>query len=95
MVLALGQFVTEFGDVEYVMFETVLAIDERDANEIHREFYGTTFGPKVAMLEGAVKHSAFDEHRGGVEHLLGMLRKLTTQRNNIIHGETFSYLSWR
>ena len=41
------------------------------------------------MLEERIKHDAFDEHREGVDHLVLMLRKLTSQRNNIIHGETF------
>ena len=40
------------------------------------------------MLETWLEHSAFDEHRAGVDHLIGMLRKLTSQRNNIIHGES-------
>jgi hypothetical protein len=89
MIEALGQFVTEVGDVENVMFETILAVAAEDANEVHRTFYNETFGPKVTMLEKRLEHSAFDEHRGGLDHLIGMLRKLTSQRNNIIHGETF------
>jgi hypothetical protein len=51
MTLALGAFVTEVGDVEYVMFETILAVAEEEPNEVHRAFYNETFGPKVAMLE--------------------------------------------
>jgi hypothetical protein len=47
------------------------------------------FGPKVTMLEKRVKHSAFDEHRDALDHLIRMLEKLTSQRNNVIHGETF------
>ena len=91
MIEALGRFVTEVGDVEYVMFETILAVaTEEDANEVHRAFYNETFGPKVAMLEKRLEHSAFDEHRDGLNHLIRMLRKLTSQRNNIIHGETFN-----
>ncbi len=89
MILALGHFVTVVGEVEYVMFETILAVAEEDANEVHRAFYSKTFGPKVDMLVTRLEHSAFDEHREGVDHLIGMLRKLTPQRNNIIHGETF------
>jgi hypothetical protein len=89
MVLALGRFVTEVGEVENVMFETILAVAQEYANEVHRRFYQETFGPKVKMLEGRVKHDAFDEHREGVDYLVAMLRKLTSQRNNIIHGETF------
>ncbi len=30
MILALGEFVTSVGDVEYVMFETILAVAEED-----------------------------------------------------------------
>jgi hypothetical protein len=56
---------------------------------VHRAFYSETFGPKVTMLEKRLEHSAFDEHRAGLNHLIRMLRKLTSQRNNIIHGETF------
>jgi hypothetical protein len=89
MELALGHFVTEVGEVEYVMFETILAVHEGDANELHSQFYGETFGPKVTMIESALKHPAFDEHRESVEHILTMLRRLTSQRNNIVHGETF------
>src|SRR5205823_6170227 len=62
---------------------------KEDANEVHRAFYNETFGPKVTMLEKRLEHSAFDEHRAGLNHLIRMLRKLTSQRNNIIHGETF------
>ena len=51
MIQALGGFVTEVGDVEYVMFETILAVAEEDANEVHRAFYNETFGRKVTMLE--------------------------------------------
>jgi hypothetical protein len=90
MIEALGRFVTEVGDVEYVMFETILAVAEEDANEVHRAFYNETFGPKVTMLEKRLEHSAFDEHQAGLNHLIRMLRKLTSQRNNIIHGETFN-----
>jgi hypothetical protein len=87
--------VTEVGDVEYVMFATILAVTaEKDANEVHRAFYNETFGPKVAMPEKRLEHSAFDEHQDGLNHLIRMLRKLTTQRNNIIHGEIF-YLTRR
>jgi len=89
MIWALGQFVTEVGDVENVMFETILAVAAEDANEVHRTFYNETFGGKVKMLEKRLEHSAFDEHRAGLDHLIGMLRKLTSRRNNIIHGETF------
>jgi hypothetical protein len=39
MTLALGAFVTEVGDVEYVMFETILAVAEKEPNEVHRAFY--------------------------------------------------------
>jgi hypothetical protein len=94
MTLALGAFVTEVGDVEYVMFETILAVAEEEPNEVHRAFYNETFGPKVAMLEKRLEHSAFDEHRASLDHLIQMLKKLTSQRNNIIHGETF-YISRR
>jgi len=90
MIEALGRFVTEVGDVEYVMFETILAVAKEDANEVHRAFYNETFGPKVTMLEMRLEHSAFDEHQAGLNHLIRMLRKLTSQRNNIIHGETFN-----
>ena len=89
MIEALGRFVTEVGDVEYVMFETILAVAEEDANEVHRAFYNDTFGPKVAMLEKRLAHSAFDEHRAGLNHLIRMLKKLVSQRNNMIYGETF------
>ncbi len=89
MVVVLGRFVTEVGEVENVMFETILAVAQEDANEVHRRFYQETFGPKVKMLEERVKHDAFDEHREGVDYLVSMLRKLASQRNNIIHGETF------
>ena len=89
MVVALGRFVTEVGEVENVMFETILAVAEEDANEVHRRFYQETLAPKVKMLEEQVKHDAFDERREGVDHLVLMLSKLTSQRNNIIHGETF------
>jgi hypothetical protein len=86
---ALGRFVTEVGDVEYVMFETILATSEKDASEVHRAFYNETFGGKVKMLEKQLEHSAFDEHRADLNHLIEMLRKLTSHRNSIIHGETF------
>jgi len=89
MIEALGQFVTEVGDVEYAMFEMILAVAEEDANEVHRAFYNETFGPKVTLLAKRLEHSAFDEHRAGLNHLIRMLSKLTSQRNNIIHGETF------
>jgi hypothetical protein len=89
MIEVLGSFVTEVGDVEYVMFETLLAVAEEDANDVHRAFYNETFGSKVTMLETRLEHSAFDEHRADLDHLIQMLRKLTSQRNNIIHGETF------
>ena len=89
MIVALGRFVTEVGEVENVMFETILAVTAEDANDVHRRFYQETFGPKVKMLEERVMHDAFDEHRGGVDHLVSMLKKLVSQRNNIIHGETF------
>jgi len=89
MIEALGRFVTEVGDVEYVMFETILAVAEEDANEVHRAFYNETFGGKVTMLERRLEHSAFDEHQASLNHLIRMLRKLASQRNNIIHGETF------
>lgn len=90
MVVALGRFVTEVGEVENVMFETILAVSaEEDTNDIHRSFYRETFGPKVKMLEERIKHDAFDEHRKGVDYLVLMLKKLTSQRNNIIHAETF------
>ena len=55
MVGALGRFVTEVGEVENVMFETILAVAQEDANEIHRRFYQETFGPKVKMLEERVR----------------------------------------
>jgi hypothetical protein len=42
MIEALGRFVTEVGDVEYVMFGTILAVAEEDANEVHRAFYNET-----------------------------------------------------
>lgn len=86
---ALGRFVTEVGEVENVMFETILAVATENANEVHKKFYSLTFGPKVEMLEKIVQHTAFDEHRTAIDHLIGMLKTLVSQRNNIIHGETF------
>src|SRR5262249_6148208 len=93
MVSALGGFVTEVGDVEYVMFETILAVVEEDPNEMHRVFYSETFAQKVTMLEKRLEQSAFDEHRRSLINLIQKLRKLTSQRNNIIHGETFCIIS--
>jgi hypothetical protein len=89
MIVALGNLVTEVGEVENVMFETILAVAEDDPNDVHRRFYRETFTPKVNMLEESVKHDAFEEHREGIDQLLRMLRKLASQRNNIIHGGTF------
>ena len=86
MTRVLGAFLTEVGDVEYVMFETILAVA---TNDVHAAFYNETFGGKVTMLEERLKHSAFDKHRASLNHLLRMLKKLNLQRNNIIHGETF------
>jgi hypothetical protein len=94
MQITLGWFLTEVGDVEHVMFETILAVATEDANIVHKQFYEKTFGPKFQMLESAVKHAAFDEHREGIDHLMKMLRNLIPQRNNIVHGETF-YISRR
>ena len=75
MIEALGRFVTEVGDVEYVMFATILAVAaEEDANEVHRAFYNETFGPKVTMLKKRLEHSAFDEHRADLNRLIGMLK---------------------
>jgi hypothetical protein len=81
MILALGRFVTAVDEVEYVMFETILVVAEEDANEVHRVFYKETFGPKVEMLVTRLEHSAFDEHRAGLDHLIGMLRKPTKQHH--------------
>jgi hypothetical protein len=89
MIEALGAFVTEVGEVEHVMFETILAVAEEDANDVHGAFYSEPFGPKVTMLEKRLEHSAFDEYRAGLDHLIMMLRTLIPQRNSIIHGETF------
>lgn len=89
MIEALGQFMTEVGEVENVMFETILADAKEDPNEVHRAFYSETFGPKLEMLQKRLKHSAFDEHRADLDHLIQRLRKLVPQRNNIVHGETF------
>lgn len=89
MLSALGRFMTEFGDVEYVMFEAILAVDQRDASVIHAEFYSTTFSPKVDMFVKAAQNAAFDEHRGEIDHLIVLMRKLIGQRNNIVHGETY------
>jgi hypothetical protein len=89
MILVLGGFVTEVGNVEYVMFQTILAVAKGDVHEVHRAFYSETFGPKVKMLEKWLEDSAFDEHRASLNPLFRMLKKLTSQRNNIIHGETF------
>jgi hypothetical protein len=89
MVEALGGFVNEVGEVEYVMYETILAVAEEDPNEVHKAFYNETFEPKVRMLEKRLEHSAFEEHRANLDRLITMLRKLASQRNNIIHGETF------
>ena len=60
MVLALGRFVTEVGDVEYVMFETILAVAEENAKDVHSAFFKETFRSKVEMLAKRVEHSAFD-----------------------------------
>jgi hypothetical protein len=89
MINVLGGFVTEVGDVEYVMFETILAVADEDPNEVHKAFYSKTFGGKVRMLEKRLEHAAFDEHRASLNNLLRMLKTLISKRNNIIHGETF------
>ena len=91
---ALGKFITEVGDIENVMFETILAVSDEDPNEVHRKFYSETFGPKIEMLKKFAKGDAFDEHRKQMDHLHGMLEKLREQRNNLIHGETY-YLTRR
>ena len=40
MVVALGHFVTEVGgSVENVMFGTILAVAEENANEVHRQLF--------------------------------------------------------
>ena len=87
MIKALGRFVTEVGDVEYVMFETILAVAAEDANEVHRAFYNETFGPKVKMLENRLEHSAFDEHRASLNHLTLMWEET--------HLATQQHHSWR
>jgi hypothetical protein len=77
--------VTEVGDVEYVMFETILAVAEEEPNDVHRAFYNKTFGPKVTMLEKRLEHSAFDEHRAGLDHLIQMLKKLTGMSRSMLN----------
>lgn len=92
MVLALGNFMTEFGHVEYVMFECINAVETRDPNEVHREFYNTTFKPKVDMLEKTFELPVYQGHKQVTNHCMRYLRQITGQRNNIVHGETF-YIS--
>jgi hypothetical protein len=94
MEMALGKFITEVGDIENVMFETILAVSEEDPNEVHKKFYSETFGPKIEMLKKYTKGDAFNEHREGIDHLLDLLEKLLGQRNNLVHGETY-YLTQR
>jgi hypothetical protein len=91
---ALGRFITELGEVENVMFEAILAVADEEPNDVHKKFYSGTFAPKIEMLEEYTKHNAFNEHRQGIDHLLGMLKDMLPQRNNLIHGETY-YLTSR
>jgi hypothetical protein len=93
MNLALGEFLTEMGRVEFRMLLFVDALgglEDPPLEALFDEYSGKPFGPKVEWFKKYCNHYVLlDEQKEALKKVYKELDELLQKRNFIVHGETW------
>src|ERR1700692_2324506 len=87
---ALGEFLTECGRVENMMFALAIFIVAKELEKFFDEYSSITFGPKIQWLKKRCLDFKFsDEDRKVLDRAFGSLDELLPKRNFLVHAETY------
>jgi hypothetical protein len=91
MNLALGEFLTEMGRVEFSMLLLVSLIRDEDIEWLFDQYSVKTFGPKIEWFKAWTSDpEAFSpENKLILDQMYKDLAELLPKRNSLVHGETY------
>jgi hypothetical protein len=90
--LALGEFMTALGRVEFTMLMVISLVSEAPIEHLFDEYAKLTFGKKIEWFETWARHERenfSDENWKRMEELFKELKGILPKRNSLIHGETY------
>src|ERR1700688_1814622 len=90
--LALGEFMTVLGRVEFTMLMVISLVSEAPIEYLFDEYAKLTFGKKIEWFETWARHERenfSDENWKAMEELFKELKGLLPKRNSLVHGETY------
>jgi hypothetical protein len=90
MHMALGNFLTEMGRLEFRMLLLGDMLSEEPMEYFFEDYAKLTFGPKIAWLKDRCEKSGvMEKYKPEVERIYAEMAVLKTKRNFITHGETY------
>lgn len=90
MHLALGEFLTAMGRVEFRMLLLMDIVNEAPLEHLFAEYSGQPFGEKIKLFKMWVDlDSVLDEQKKRLKQVYADLEALRLKRNFIVHGETW------
>ena len=90
--LALGEFMTALGRVEFTALMVISLVSEAPIEYLFDEYAKLTFGKKIEWFETWARHERenfSDENWKAMEELFEELKGLLPKRNSLVHGETY------
>jgi hypothetical protein len=88
--IALGEFLTECGRVEFTMLLFVDVISEAPIEHLFDEYSPLTFGGKIKWFRKWCEFSGVvDDKKELLEEVYQQLDELLPKRNYLVHGETW------
>jgi hypothetical protein len=87
---ALGEFLSEFGRVEFTMLLLMDYLNEAPLEHLFDVYAPKTFGPKIDCFKTWCALAAVTDNKKPIlQAIFNDLDELLPKRNNIIHGETW------
>src|ERR1700722_10008194 len=90
--LALGEFMTALGRLEFTMLMVISLHSEAPIEHLYDEYAKLSFGKKIEWLELWGRHEKENfspENWKAMEELFNELKALLPKRNSLVHGETY------
>jgi hypothetical protein len=91
MHIALGNFLTEMGRLEFSMLLLGEMISEEPMEALFEDYVERPFGKKIPWFEERCNASgALNRYKSELTKLYADMRALKTKRNYLVHGETYA-----
>src|ERR1700712_490800 len=90
MHMALGNFLTEIGRLEFRMLLMGDMLSEEPMEYFFEDYAKLTFGPKIEWLKDRCTNSGvMDEYKAQLDRIYADMKVLLKKRNYLTHGETY------